>query len=130
MLALLMVSVETCAQRDRGRRDRADERREMRDYASRQSFNKKQRRVREVSYTTYNGFDSRRGYYRVNRVRRPSRNHIWVSGHWRYSRRLGCDVWVDGRWAVRRQYHRWVPAHYVTYDRRQVWVNAGWSRVY
>lgn len=79
----------------------------------------------------YYDYDFRRGRrIVVNRGYRPSKRHIWVSGHWKYSRRLGRDIWVDGRWAVRRAYHRWVPGRYQRFNGIRIWVDGCWSVAY
>ena len=76
-------------------------------------------------------YDFRRGRrIVVNRGYRPSRRHIWVAGHWRFSRRLGRDVWMDGRWALRRAHHRWIPGRYQRFNGVRVWIDGCWSVVY
>ncbi len=102
------------------------------------------RRVRYDGYGNY-GYPARprRGYsqvwdydyrngrrFRINRAPRPTVRHIWVPGHWRYSRRFGHDVWVRGGWAVKSRNHRWVDGHYERYGGRRTWVPGCWSVIY
>jgi hypothetical protein len=56
----------------------------------------------------------------------PTREHVWVRGHWRWSGKRW--VWVQGRWIVRRQGSEWVAGHWVRGRRGWVWVSGRWVR--
>lgn len=82
-------------------------------------------------YTVVYDYDYRNGRrFRINRAPRPTVRHIWVNGHWRFSRRLQRDVWVDGRWVVKARHHRWVDGHYERFRGRRTWVPGCWVRIY
>ena len=82
-------------------------------------------------YTMVYDYDYRNGRrFRINRAPRPSVRHIWVPGHWRFSRRLQSDIWVQGRWMVQTRNHRWVPGHYERWGGRRSWVPGCWSVIY
>ncbi|WP_422006973.1 hypothetical protein [Roseivirga pacifica] len=106
---------------DRTYRGRDDRRRGWKNYG----------RSTTVSARRYYDYDFRRGKrIVVRRGVRPSGRHIWVSGHWRYDRRLRRDVWIGGHWSLQRSYHRWVPAHYAVLGGANIWVEGCWTRVY
>lgn len=76
-------------------------------------------------------YDYRNGRrFRLERRARPSVRHIWINGHWRFSRRLQRDIWVGGEWAVQARHHRWVDGHYERFGRGRTWVAGCWTRIY
>lgn len=76
-------------------------------------------------------YDYRSGRrFRLERRGRPSVRHIWVNGHWRYSRRLQRDVWVGGTWSVKARHHRWANGHYERFRGNRTWVPGCWVRNY
>lgn len=57
----------------------------------------------------------------------PSREHIWVKGHWHWN---GADwVWVRGRWITRRVGMEYVPGHWERRPAGWVWIGAHWRRI-
>ncbi len=56
----------------------------------------------------------------------PSREHIWIRGHWQWSGRR--YVWVPGHWETRRAGYEWVPGHWKRTARGYVWVSGRWAR--
>ena len=76
-------------------------------------------------------YDYRNGKrYRIRRGVRPSQRHIWITGHWRFNRRLGREVWVDAHWAQRGRNHRWIDGHYESFRGRRTWVPGCWTIIY
>jgi hypothetical protein len=68
---------------------------------------------------------------RVERPRRqPSRRHVWIEGHWRWSDRRNDWVWVSGRWKVPpRGYRHWDNPRWERRGDRWVEVHGGrWRR--
>ena len=111
--------------------DRRHDNRSYRGRDDRRSGWKNYGRSTSVSARGYYDYDFRRGRrIAVRRGVRPSSRHIWVSGHWRFDRRLRRDVWIGGHWSKRRTYHRWVPAHYAVLGGVRIWVEGCWTRVY
>lgn len=86
---------------------------------------------RRGGLTVIYDYDYRNGRrFRLERRARPSVRHIWVNGHWRYSRRLQRDVWVGGSWAVQTRNHRWTDGHYERFRGRRTWVPGCWTIIY
>ena len=55
----------------------------------------------------------------------PSRDHFWVSGHWRWD---GHDWdWAPGHWERHRPGHVWVAAHWVRSGPEWVFVGSHWQ---
>lgn len=82
-------------------------------------------------YTVVYDYDFRRGKrFRLNRAPRPSVQHIWVAGHWRFSARLGRDIWVSGGWAIKSPRHRYVAGHYDRFGGRRTWIPGCWTVIY
>lgn len=140
---------------ERGQRDRDgqnrdgyrnNDRRDNRGYQNRNGRTERvvaRRTVRYDGYRNYGyprrggrraviyDYDYRNGRrFRLERAARPSVRHIWVNGHWRFSRRLQRDVWVGGRWSVQARHHRWVDGHYERFRGRRTWVPGCWTRIY
>lgn len=115
-----------------------------RGYSNRNGRSERVISKRIVRYDGYRNFGSpRRGYsvvydydfrngrrYRLERSVRPSRRHIWIGGHWRWSPRLQRDVWVQGRWTLKARHHRWVDGHYERFQGSRIWVDGCWTRIY
>lgn len=60
------------------------------------------------------------------RPARPSRDHVWVAGHWVY--RNGRYVWRSGRWIRDRAGYRYRPARWVQRADGWVYVEGRWAR--
>ena len=60
------------------------------------------------------------------RDRRPSRDHVWVSGYHRYDN--NAYAWTPGRWEQPpRQHARWVAHHWVHRNGGYVLVEGHWQ---
>lgn len=57
----------------------------------------------------------------------PSREHIWVRGHWRWDGHR--YLWDGGHWEARRVGHSWVPGHWVHARGGWYWVDGHWQRM-
>lgn len=144
---------EERSQRDRNDGNRNNDRRNNRGTYlgnNRGNTQRNGRNERVVSQRTvrYNGYRNasnrgRRGYtivydydyrnnrrFRLERSARPTVRHIWVNGHWRYSRSFRRDIWVSGSWVVKSRHHRWVNGHYERFGGRRTWVPGCWTRIY
>ena len=139
VLAMVMLGTETLlAQRGRqDRRDRQERDRFERRDDRRGGRNGRREKVVDRRFVRYDGYRGSsygpvrgpRGRDGFRRGYRPSKRHIWIAGHYRYSRRLGRDVWRDGYWVVRNdRHHRWVPGHYIRRRGVRVWIPGCWVR--
>lgn len=60
--------------------------------------------------------------------RPPSRRHVWVPGHWEWSRRAHDWVWRSGAWRVPpRGRGYWIPESYERRGDRWVTIKGRWS---
>lgn len=60
--------------------------------------------------------------------RPPSRRHVWVPGHWQWSRRAHDWVWRPGRWRVPpRGRGYWIPETYERRGDRWITIEGRWS---
>jgi hypothetical protein len=57
---------------------------------------------------------------------KPGPNHVWISGHWKWSG--GRYVWVTGHWTKARKGHAWVPGRWEKRGPRWVYVKGHWRR--
>ena len=56
----------------------------------------------------------------------PSRNHIWIAGHWAW--RHGGHVWMPGHWALPPgPGYRWVAARWVNQDGAWTFYEGHWA---
>ena len=56
----------------------------------------------------------------------PSREHIWVAGHWQWTG--NAYAWVPGFYQVRsRPGHGWVDGHWARHERGWYWVEGHWD---
>ncbi len=78
------------------------------------------------SYYRYGSSRDFQRYQRYGKPYRPSLRHIWVAGHWKYSRRLDREVWIDGSWQARQNHHRWVQGHYSRRGGIRIWIPGCW----
>ncbi len=52
---------------------------------------------------------------------RPDIQHVWVDGHWKWSKKRQRYVWVNGQWAKKpRNKSRWISGHWKK-------VRGGWT---
>jgi hypothetical protein len=58
--------------------------------------------------------------------KKPSKNVVWVSGHWCVKR--GNYVWVNGRWQKERLGYRWIDGHWEKTPRGWIWINGRWAK--
>lgn len=49
----------------------------------------------------------------VIKPRKPSKNFVWIEGHWKWSKKTNRYIWVGGHWVKKpSSKHRWVPGHW------------------
>ena len=58
-------------------------------------------------------------------VEAPSRNHVWISGNWRY--REDRYAWQPGYWEPAQSNWIWIPAHYQWTRRGYVFIDGYWD---
>ena len=58
-------------------------------------------------------------------VESPSRNHVWISGNWRY--REDRYAWQPGYWEPAQTNWIWIPAHYQWTRRGYVFIDGYWD---
>ena len=54
----------------------------------------------------------------------PTREHVWVRGHWQYDR--GDYIWVPGHWQTRRHGYAWQEGRWERTRRGWVWHEGRW----
>ena len=56
---------------------------------------------------------------------RPSRDHLWIEGHW--VRERDRWEWFGGHWEARpRREAEWVPGHHERREHGYVWIEGHW----
>jgi hypothetical protein len=56
---------------------------------------------------------------------KPDPNHVWISGHWKWS--AGRYVWIPGHWTKAKPGKVWVKGHWKKKGPRYVWVPGHWK---
>jgi hypothetical protein len=60
------------------------------------------------------------------RPAKPGPNHVWISGHWKWSG--GSYKWVPGHWTKQKAGHVWVPGRWEKRGPRWVYIKGHWRR--
>ena len=81
-----------------------------------------------LSYCTHNNRGHNRGHNRgYNRGHnRGYNNHIWVGGHWKWSRRYQDYIWVEGHWVRKRQGCTYIAGSYKLNNGIKIWISGFW----
>lgn len=65
----------------------------------------------------------------VVKPHRPGHAHVWVDGHWRWSKKAHKYVWIKGHWVKRKRGHKWMPGHWAKTPGGHKWVPGHWGRM-
>lgn len=58
---------------------------------------------------------------------KPTVNHIWVEGHWKWSKLKTEYVWKQGYWKNKKQNKVWVSGHWKKTPRGWLWIHGYWN---
>ena len=61
------------------------------------------------------------------RLEQPSPKHIWVEGHWQWSRKKDDYVWIPGYWIKKKDGKIWIRGSWERTRRGWVWVKSYWK---
>ncbi len=64
-------------------------------------------------------------------IAKPSKakqGHIWVDGHWQWSKKQHCYVWRKGQWKKKQKGQQWIPGHWKNKPGGHVWITGHWKR--
>ncbi len=55
------------------------------------------------------------------------RNHVWVTGHWKWNKRTNAYVWTDGYWVRKRKNFAYIPGHWKHVRGGYKWIPGHWT---
>ena len=64
----------------------------------------------------------------VVKPKNQKRNHIWVVGHWKWSKKYHKYVWIKGCWEHKKRGRVWVAGHWRVTPAGHIWVAGRWKR--
>lgn len=59
---------------------------------------------------------------------KPGPKHVWIDGHWKWSKKRKEYVWVKGYWLKPKKGYTWVPGHWKKVPGGFKWVRGHWRR--
>ena len=64
----------------------------------------------------------------VLKTKRPSTNHIWIDGQWKWNKKSNRYVWVNGKWSKPKHGYVWVAGSWKNLSNGFVWKEGYWRR--
>ena len=59
---------------------------------------------------------------------KPGPKHVWINGHWKWSKKRKEYIWVKGYWLKPKKGRAWVPGHWEKVPGGFKWVPGHWRR--
>ncbi len=61
------------------------------------------------------------------KTKKPRYDAIWISGHWKWSKRKQKYVWRTGRWERKKKNYVWKEGHWKKNIGGWVWISGHWK---